>query len=44
MIQYDNKSNFEVKKNKNLYFGRSFMNLDQIFAEINMNDNFVDKI
>ena len=42
MIQYGNKSNCEIKKDKNLYFGK--MNLDQIFAEINMNDNFVDKI
>jgi hypothetical protein len=44
MIQYSNKCNCEIKKDKNLYFGKSFMNLDQIFAEINMNDNFVDKI
>ena len=34
MIQYGNKSNCENKKYKNLYFGKSFMNLDQIFADL----------
>ena len=44
MIQYGKKSNCEIKKDKNLYFGKSFMNLDQIFDELNMPDNFLDKI